>query len=210
MADRDFDGLADIDPLKAMGPGGNFRHPTRHYYLGSGEEGLRLYQEALEEIHTRDSGPVRQFRPNSQGVRLIGAVGTAGVIYQGIDEVRALAGIRQVRTREEYWDRIERAFGPAVAATGRWFDRDNLRQPVYVRGRSRGSCPYINSLAKDGSRCGRRAASVRGPTRGYDPPKAKRPKGGSCPTMGHLAKDGSRCGRRAASVRGATRGYDGI
>jgi len=72
-------------------------------------------------------------------------------------------------------------------------------------------CPTMGSLDKNGNKCGRRAASVRGQTKGYDGgpcAKKKKKKTGQCPTINSLDKNGNRCGRRAASVRGKTRGYD--
>lgn len=204
-----FNGLGDIDPRGSMGKGGNYRHPTRHYFLGSGEEGLKAYNEALEEIvreggarptvAARISSAIGKLPPGLRaGVRIGGRVlGPVGLIARANEETYP----RSIYSRV---GELLSGIGDGDTSTGpdRWVNRSQST--------SRGNCPTMGSLAADGSRCGRRAASVRGPTRGYDPPRVPRSRLGNCPYINSLAADGTRCGRRAASVRGATRGYDGI
>lgn len=183
-----FKGLR-TDPLKDLKDGGRggYRAPTGQSkyppgsFLGKGKDGLKKYNAALKAVEK-----AQRPRPS------------AGKIAKNTTIALSTGGVVAL----------------AVKLTSGIGDGDTSTGPdKYIHSedsRSRGNCPYMNSIASDGSRCGRRAASVRGPTRGYDPPRSRRPKFAPCPTMDSIASDGSRCGRRAASVRGPTRGYDGV
>ena len=178
-----------------MGRGG-FRDPNTGKFLGKGDEGLRRYKEALERLEKQTRGTGGKPPVISRVGTAVSRIGTLGIAADASADIGP-GGRAQQRILEIL------GIGDGDTTTG----PDRL-----IRQRdnnARGNCPNMNDLASDGSRCGRRAASVRGPTRGYDPPR-RRKKTGPCPHMNDIASDGSRCGRRAASVRGPTRGYDGI